>query len=106
MTQQELFDYLKANPLSVNVHFGDLFDLKGQDYIFVSMVSETLIPSDDKGSYKTALQITIATKDFDRRKELVDYVKDFINVSVRYDIADQFQYFLAHCDCEMIFYAK
>lgn len=103
ITQKQLFNYLKANPLNVKVHFGDLEELNGNDYIFVDLITDNLIASDDKGIYKTTIQITIATKDYDDRNTLTKYVKDYINVSCRYDRQNEYQYFLAILECEVIF---
>lgn len=103
ITQKELFDYLKANPLNVKVHYGDLEELGGEDYIFVDLINDNLIGFDDKGIYKTTIQITIATTDYDNRNTLTNYVKDFINVSCTYDRQNEYQYFIAILECEVIF---
>ena len=103
ITQKELFDYLKLNPLNVKVWVGDLDDLEGEDYIFVDLITDNLIASDDKGIYKSTIQITIATQSYDDRNTLTDYVKDYLNVSARYDRQDEYQYFLAILECEVIF---
>lgn len=102
MTQKEIFDYLKANPLNVAVHVGDLEDLNGRDYIFLDFLYDELIGFDNKGIYKTEIQITIVTKDYEDRRALVNYVKEGFNVSVSYETSDEFLYYLARCRTEVI----
>ena len=102
MTQKELYTFLLNNPLKVNVHVGSLEDLNGEDWIFLDFLTEDLIGSDDKGCYRTSLQITIATKDFENRKSLVRYVQGFLNVSVTYETSREFQYYLARCQSGVI----
>lgn len=104
MTQKDIYDYLSANPLGVAVHVGDLEDLHGNDYIFLDFLSDDLIGFDNGGIYKTEIQITVVTKDFENRKVLTQYVKDKFNVSVSYETSDEFLYFLARCRTEAILY--
>lgn len=104
MTQKDIYDYLCNNPLGVEVHIGDLEDMNGKDYIFFDYLNEELISSDDRGCYQTFCQITIATRDFNRRKVLVDYLKNYINVSISYEKSDEFEYYLARCDFGALFY--
>ena len=56
-TQKEIYDYLLANPLEVDVSVGDVEDLNGKDYIFLDYTSDNLISSDNRGVYQTYLQI-------------------------------------------------
>lgn len=94
-TQKGIFEYLQNNPLGVPVHIGDLEDMNGSDYIFLDYLTDRLIGWDDKGTYKTELQITVATKDFDNRKILTDYVRDYINVSTMFDKSLEFEYYIS-----------
>lgn len=102
ISQQELYDYLLANPLNVDVNIGALQNMNGKDYIFLDYLTDTLIPSNDKGCHQTSLQITIATKDFERRKTLVAYVKQKLNVLINYDTDNEFEYFVARCECGVL----
>lgn len=101
-TQKDIFDYLLQNPLGVEVHVGSLEDLNGQDYIFFNYLNDNLIGSDDKGVYRTRMQIAIATRDFERNKVLTDYVKNFLNVSVSFDKSFEFEYYLTRCECGVL----
>lgn len=94
-TQKGIYDYLCANPLGTAVNVGDLEDLNGQDYIFLDFLNEDLIGYDDKGTYRTELQITVACKDFENRKTLTKYVQDYMNVSTYYETSYAFEYYLS-----------
>lgn len=103
-TQKEIWDYLVANPLSAPVNVGDI-DLKnGRDYIFLDYVGDDVLASDNRGDYRRNIQITIATKNFENRNILVRYVKQLLNVSVQYDKAFDFEYFMARCECGILMY--
>lgn len=102
MTQKDVYDYLKANSYGVKVHVGDLEDLNGEDYIFLDFLSADLIGSDNKGTYRTYLQITIATRDWKTRTELVKYVIAKFNVSITYEPSATSQYYLARCQTAII----
>lgn len=101
-TQEMIYDYLLANPLNVDVSVGDVEDLNGKDYLFLDYTDDQLISYDDKGAYQTHIQITVATRDFENRKTLVDYIKSYLNVSVTYEKAIDFEYFLARCVCGVL----
>lgn len=101
-TQKGIYDYLCANPLGVPVHIGDLEDMNGSDYIFLDYLTERIIGYDDKGTYKMELQITVATKDFDNRKTLTDYVRDYINVSTMYDKSLEFEYYISRNNATVV----
>lgn len=103
-TQKDIYEYLLANPLNVEVKIGDAELVNGRDYIFLSYTNESLINSDDKPLYQTHLQITIATKDFDNRKILTNYVKDYLNVSVSYDVSNGFEYYISRLTCGVLMY--
>lgn len=103
-TQKEIYDYLLANPLHVEVHVGALEDMNGQDYIFYDPLYDNIIGSDDKGVYRTRIQITVATRDFERNKTLVNYIKDYLNVSVNYDKSYEFEYYLTRCESGILMY--
>ena len=103
-TQKEIYDYLVANPLGVNVSIGDVENLNGKDYIFLDYTNETLISSDNDAVYQTYLQITVATRNFVNRKTLVEYVKQYLNVLVDYDKSFEFEYYVARCTCGVLMY--
>lgn len=98
MTQKDIFDLLKDNPLAVDVHVGDLEDLNGKDYIFLDFLNEELIGSDNLGCYQTFIQITICTKEWLDRKTLANYVKKLFGVSITYENSQTFQYYVAKCE--------
>lgn len=102
MTQKEIFLFLKNNPLKVDVHMGDLEDLQGKDYIFLDFLGEEIIGSDNNGIYKTNLQITIATRQFEDRRRLVEYCKGLKVFKISYETSSQFQYYLARLNTEII----
>lgn len=97
MTQKDIYELLQKNPLNVDVWVGDLDDLNGKDYIFLDFLNDDLIGSDDSGVYQSFIQITVATKSFDNRATLVQFIKKYFNVSVEYERSTEFQYFLARC---------
>lgn len=101
-TQKEIYDYLLANPLGIDVSVGDVKNLNGGDYLFLDFTNDELIGSDNSGCYQSYIQVTIATRDFEDRKTLVKYVKDFLNVSVMYEKAIDFEYFVARCTCGVL----
>lgn len=105
-SQKEIYEYLVNNPLEVEVHIGDLEDMNGRDYIFLDYLNDDIIAFDDNGVYKTSIQITVATRDFDTRKILTDYVKNYFTVSVSYEKSDEFEYYLARCSREVLLYGK
>lgn len=105
-TQKQIYDYLCTNPLNVDVSVGDVKNLNGGDYIFLDFTNDELISSDDKGCYQSYIQITVATKDFENRKTLVKFVKDFLNVTVTYEKAIDFEYFVARCVCGVLLHEE
>lgn len=105
-TQQELYELLQSNPLKVPVAIGDVEDMNGQDYIFVDFVRDELIGSDNKGVYKTSLEMVIATRQFDNRTVLLNFLKDHFNLSVRFDRQMEFEYYVAQCSTEILLYEE
>lgn len=103
-TQKEIYDYLCLNPLKAHVAVGDVKAMNGGDYILLDYQSESIIPSDNKGVYETYLQITVATKNFENRKLLTDYIKNLLTVSVAYEKSIEFEYFVARCSCGILMY--
>lgn len=101
-TQKGIYDYLLLNPLSVTVSVGDVEDLNGRDYIFLDYTGDDLIGYDNKGTYLTSIQITVATRNFENRKTLVDYIKDYLNVSIAYEKSFEFEYYVARCTCAIL----
>ena len=103
-TQKQIYDYLRANPLNVDVSVGDVENLNGGDYIFLNFTNDELMGSDDRGTYQSYIQVTIATRDFRNRKTLVGYVKNYLNVAVTYEMAVDYEYFVANCTCGVLMY--
>lgn len=94
-TQKEIYDFLKANPLNVNVHIGDLEDMNGKDYIFFDVLNDIAIGSDDTADYQTVIQISVLTKDYENRKTLVKYIKsEFLSAPI-YSRSDEYEYYQA-----------
>lgn len=105
-SQKDIYEYLLANPLNVDVAVGNVEDLNGKDYIFLDFLNDELIGYDDKGAYQSFIQITVCTRDFDNRRILTEYVKDKFNVSVTYEKSLEFEYYLARCNCGLILYEE
>ncbi len=105
-SQKDIYDYLSANPLNVPVEVGDVDSLNGGDYIFLSYTNDDLITYDNRGTYQCYIQITVATRDFEDRKTLVNYVKNYLNVSVTYEKAIDFEYWLGRCTCGVLMYEE
>lgn len=101
-TQKMIYDYLLTNPLGIDVSVGDVENLNGGDYIFLDFTNDNLMGSDNRGTYQSYIQITIATRDFRNRKTLVEFVKRYLNVSVTYEKAIDFEYFVARCECGVL----
>lgn len=102
MTQKDIYDFLRLNPLGVSVQVGSKEDLNGDDYLFLNFISDQIIGSDDKGPYKTSALITVATKGFEDRATLVEFIKEKFNVYVVYETSDEFEYYTADCSFEVI----
>ena len=100
-TQKEIGDFLKANPYNVPVHVGDLENMNGNSYIFLDYLYENLIASDNGGCYKTTIQISIYTKEFELRKKITDYVRGLTQFSIVYQGSDEGNYFVAILQSEV-----
>lgn len=103
-TQAEIWQYLNSNPLNVKSHMGDLEDLNGEDYIFFDYLTDKIIAYDNTADYITSVQFTICTKDFERRKVLVKYLKKMFVGNVRYEHDGQHQYYLARIETDLFIY--
>ena len=96
-TQKKIKDFLEANPYNTKVEVGSVEDLNGQDYIILNYSRDTIIGFNNKGIYTTLTTFTVCTKDFDKRKSLVEYIKSRFNVEVEYEPANDYQYYVATC---------
>lgn len=94
-TQKEIYDYLVANPLGVNVHIGDLEDMNGQDYIFLDYTNDVPMLSDNQADYQNVIEISVLTNDFENRKVLVDYIKQKFLIAPTYSRSDESHYYMA-----------
>lgn len=95
ISQKEIYEYLLANPLNVDVHIGDLEDMQGKDYIFLDYLNDESILRDDDAYYQTIIQISVLTKDFENRKTLVNYIKQKFLSAPTYSRYDESQYYQA-----------
>lgn len=105
-TQKQIYEYLLGNPLNVDVSVGDVNNLNGGDYIFFDVTNDDLIGYDNRGTYQRYIQITVATRDYEDRKTLVKYITDYLNVTVSYEKAIDFEYFLARCTCGVLMHEE
>ena len=94
-TQKEVFDYLSANPLGTAVHFGNLEDMDGKDYIFVDYYNDVPMLRDNEADYQNVIQISVLTKDYENRKTLTNYIKDEFLISPNYSFSDEHEYYMA-----------
>lgn len=94
-TQKEIYDYLLANPLGVKVHIGDLEDMEGNDYIFLDILNDIAILSDDNACYQTVIQISVLTKQYADRRALVKYIKQEFLSAPTYLFSDEHEYYQA-----------
>lgn len=94
-TQKEVFDYLSANPLGTAVHFGNLEDMDGKDYIFVDYYNDVPMLRDNEADYQNVIQISVLTKDYENRKTLTQYIKDKFLISPTYSFSDEHEYYMA-----------
>lgn len=101
-SQKAIYEYLKANPLGVDVQIGDLESLNGKDYIFVDYTYDYVIPYDNTGMYKTVVQITVATRDYEDRRTLTEYIKKYMNCEVNYDKSSEYDYWMARCTATIL----
>lgn len=94
-TQKEIYDYLKANTLSVKVHIGDLEDMDGEDYIFLDYLNELPFLRDNTADYQTIIQISVCTTDFEKRKTLVSYIQKKFLSAPTYSKSTESEYYVA-----------
>lgn len=103
-TQKEIYQYLLANPFNVDVHIGDLEDMQGKDFIFLDYNAEQPILRDNNAYYQTHLQISVLTRNFEKRKALVKYIqKEFLSAPT-YSKSDESQYYQAQFDVYVLIY--
>lgn len=105
-TQKEIYDYLKANPLNVEVHFGDLEDMNGKDYIFVDYAWDNAILRDNNADYQNILEISVLTKGYEDRKIIVDYIHKKFLTNVTYSKSSEFEYYQAQMNIGVFVYEQ
>ena len=94
-TQGEIYNYLTANPTNTDVHIGDLEDMDGKDYIFLDFLNDVAMLRDNDADYQTMIQISVTTKDFEKRKTLTKYIQDeFLSAPV-YSKSIESEYYIA-----------
>lgn len=93
--QKEIFDYLKVNPLNIEVRMGAVPDMEGQDYIILDYLNDIPTLHDDTACYQKQMQITCLTKDYENRKTLINYIQDKFLTSANYMMSDQSDYYIA-----------
>lgn len=103
-TQKEIYDYLLANPLGVEVHIGDLEDMQHKDYIFVDYMNEVPTLRDNDAYYQSILQISVLTRDFKDRKILCKYIKDKFLSAPTYSKSEEFEYYQAQFNVGVFIY--
>lgn len=94
-TQKEIFDYLVANPTQTAVHIGDLEDMDGEDYIFLDFLNDVAMLRDNNADYQTMIQISVTTKDFEKRKTLTKYIKDEFLSAPSFSKSTEGEYYIA-----------
>lgn len=94
-TQKEIYEYLVANPTSTNVHIGDLEDMNGEDYIFLDFLNDVAMLRDNDADYQTMIQISVTTKDFEKRKTLTKYIQDEFLSAPTYSRSVEGEYYVA-----------
>lgn len=94
-TQKEIYDYLKANPLNVKVHIGDLEDMNGNDYIFFDVLNELTFNRDNDADYQTIIQISVCSQNYEDRKSLVKYIQKQFMSAPTYSKSNEAEYYVA-----------
>ena len=94
-TQKQISDYLALNPYNIPIHVGDLDNMNGRDYIFLDYLNDIMVASDNSGCYKTSIQVSVYTKEFAKRKTLVDYIKGLTQFEISFQGSDEGNYFVA-----------
>lgn len=94
-SQKEIYDYLKDNPLEIEVHIGDLEDLNGRDYIFLDFLNEIGMLSDNNACYQTVIQISVLTKNYKDRRILANYIKQEFLSAPTFSFSDEHEYYMA-----------
>lgn len=94
-TQKEIYDYLVANPTNTEVHIGDLEDMNGKDYIFLDFLNDVAMLRDNNADYQTMIQISVTTKDFEKRKTLVQYIKNEFLSAPSFSKSQESEYYVA-----------
>lgn len=94
-TQKEIYDYLVANPTDTEVHIGDLEDMNGEDYIFLDFLNDVAMLRDNNADYQTMIQISVTTKDFEKRKTLVQYIKNEFLSAPSFSKSQESEYYVA-----------
>lgn len=94
-TQKEIYDYLVANPLGMDVHIGDLDDMDGKDYIFLDFLNDVAMTRDNTADYQTMIQISVTTKDFEKRKTLVPYIQQEFLSAPTFSKSQESEYYIA-----------
>lgn len=104
ISQSELFNYLKNNPLNVEVRMGAIEDLRGQDYIVLDMLNQTTTTFDNTAIYQTQVQISILTTSYEHRKALVKYVQDRFIAPAIFTMSAQSDYYVAQLQFGLFLY--
>lgn len=105
-TQKEIYEYLKANPLDVQVHFGDLEDMNGQDFIFVDYLNELPTLRDNDAYYQSIVQISVLTKSYKDRKTLSKYIQQKFLSAPTFSVSDEHQYYQAQFNIGVFVYEQ
>lgn len=104
-SQKEIYDYLKANPLNVPVHFGTLEDMQGSDYIIVDYLNDVAMLRDNTADYQNRMVINCITKSYEDRKSLVEYIQAKFLTAPTYSKSAETEYYVAQCEIGVFVYA-
>lgn len=94
-TQKEIYDYLSANPLGIEVRMGAVPDMEGNDYIILDYLNDISILHDNTACYQKLMQITCLTKDYEDRKSLITYIQNKFLTNATYTMSSQSDYYIA-----------
>lgn len=103
-TQKEIFDYLEDNPLGLEVRMGAIPDMEGKDYIVLDYLLDLPTLHDNTATYQKQMQITVLTKDYEKRKSLINYIQSKFLTSATYSMSSESDYYIAQFQIGVFIY--